>query len=191
MNKDKKILMVLGGCLLTGFVCAAIVFAAIGFFLVSTPSMDGGFGDTKQADYLDQPAPLFTTTTLDGTSWSLEDQRGKVILIDFWASWCGPCIQAMPHLRKIHTKYGDREDFVMIGVSVDDYRGNLLRSIDKHDVTWEQLFEEGMGWENSVARLYEVDGIPHVLIVDQEGVIRAYDPAGRQIDRALEELLGV
>ena len=93
-----------------------------------------------------------------------------------------------PHLRDIHREYAGHDDFVMVGVSLDDDRGDLLRCVDDNNVGWTQLFENGVGWQNPVAQLYKVRGIPHVLIVDREGGVRAFDPAGRQIDRALEEL---
>ncbi len=193
MNDDKKLLGSVLGCLgcsfalgLTAAVCLAVFVAVV--LEYGNPDRIFSGGSAQSAEFLDQPAPLFTTTTVDGESWSLEGQRGKVVLIDFWASWCGPCLGALPHLRDVHRQYADRDDFVMVGVSLDNDRGELLRCVEENGVGWEQLFEEGTGWENQVAQLYDVKAIPHVLIVDREGVVRAFDPAGRQIDRALAKL---
>lgn len=182
---NKKLLGGLFGCLgcsfVAGFATLACLAAVALYFMEANPSR-------LEGKYLDQPAPLFTTTTVDGSSWSLEDQRGKVVLIDFWASWCGPCVASLPHLRDVHRQYAGQEDFVMVGVSLDDDRDDLLRCVEEKSVGWEQLFEEGAGWENQVAQLYEVRAIPHVLIVDRDGVVRAFDPSGSEIDRALKKL---
>lgn len=182
---DKKLLGGVVGCLgctvATGVVAAVCLGAVVLYFLEANPKR-------LESKYLDQPAPLFTTTTVDGKSWSLEEQRGKVVLIDFWASWCGPCVGSLPHLRDVHRQYSGRDDFVMVGVSLDEDRGDLLRCVEENGVGWEQLFEVGTGWKNSVAQLYEVEAIPHVLIIDREGVVRAFDPWESELDRKLKKL---
>ena len=138
--------------------------------------------------FLDQPAPTFQTTTLGGDPWRLADHRGRVVVLDFWASWCQPCIKQLPELREIHGRYRDRSDFLMIGVSLDRDRWSLENCMEKHGVEWPQLFEEGKDWGNSVAKLYEVRAIPHVVVIDREGIVRAY-PRGARLGAELARLL--
>lgn len=141
-----------------------------------------------RSPFLDQAAPDFSTSTLDGSSWRLADQRGKVVVLDFWASWCKPCIEAIPTLRDVYRRHREHPDFVMMGVSVDSERAALTRSIERHDVEWAQLYEDGEGWKMSVARLYRVRAIPHVVVIDRQGVVRAY-PHARQLGAEVERLL--
>lgn len=136
-----------------------------------------------------QPAPDFSTTTMEGEPWALSDQSGKVVVLDFWASWCGPCIQAMPDLVELQEALGNRDDFELIGVSLDDARADLEGALEEHGITWTQLYEDGKGWEHSAAQLYEVRGIPFVLVIDRNGVVRGFDPSAADVLDLAEELL--
>lgn len=130
-----------------------------------------------------------TTTAINGSSWSFSNHVGKVILVDFWATWCGPCVQAMPEMKKIYDKYSSYEDFIMVGVSLDEDAEELLGYCTSNSILWTQLFEDDMVWSNSVAQVFEVDGIPSVGIVDRSGNIIAANLHGREIYRKLDEVL--
>lgn len=184
------------GCVVGCLVIVPLVVLGAGFLLYLMAD-SATLGEMEQAfsgssaeggPLLDQPAPLFTSTTVGGEPWSLEAHRGKVVLLDFWASWCVPCIKSLPHLRRIHQTYGGRDDFLMVGVSLDSERDELVGCVEEHGIGWTQLFE-GVEWDNPVASLYGVQGIPHVLILDREGVIRSFDPHGARLDRELERIL--
>jgi len=125
-----------------------------------------------QAKYLDKPAPAIETTTIDGLPWRLSDTRGKVVLLDFWAAWCSDCAVEIPTIKKIYEKYGSRNDFVMIGVSLDLEREPLRKATIEKGLPWLQLFEEGKKWSNSAAVAYGIRSIPSVWILDRQGIAR-------------------
>ena len=114
-----------------------------------------------------KPAPDFTLPGPDGTKISLSDYRGKVVYLDFWASWCAPCLAALPGLKRIWEEY-QTEDFVILGVSLDytnsDWR-NFLGT--EPEMTWPQTFDEPL----TVANMYGVRGIPHTFMIDTAGVL--------------------
>jgi thiol-disulfide isomerase/thioredoxin len=125
-----------------------------------------------KAKFLNKPAPAFETTTVDGLPWRLGDAAGKVVLIDFWATWCPDCVVTIPAMKKIHEQYGGRDDFLMVGVSLDGDADPLRKMTGKKGMTWLQLFEEGKKWENSVADRYEIHWIPSVWVIDKDGITR-------------------
>ncbi len=146
------------------------------------------YPDRGRGRFLDQPAPTFVATTLGGDPWRLADHRGKVVVLDFWASWCKPCIQQIPELREIDRRFRRRSDFAMVGISLDRQRRDLEECIARHRVEWPQLFEEGRAWNNSVAELYGVRAIPHVVVIDRQGIVRAF-PRGADLEAHLVRLL--
>lgn len=187
------------GCL--GVVVVAVVVGVIAFLRYQEvpeevrqmieereQSFEKAYEAARQA--LDgKPAPDFSTTTLAGEPWRLSEQQGKVIVLDFWASWCGPCIDAMPDLVELEADFGHRSDFELVGVALDEERTDTEESMEENDITWLQLFEEGSGWENEIATLYQVKGIPFVLVIDQEGIVRGFDPPSSMIAEAVRDLL--
>ena len=143
----------------------------------------------KLEKFMGKKAPDVTAQTLDGTEWRLQEQHGKVVLIDFWATWCGPCVSTIPKMKQIYEKYKAREDFVMVGVSLDHDKDKLVQFCEKQEMSWPQLFEPEQGWENSVAKAFEVRGIPSVWIIDKEGNVAGLDLYGEDIVGTLEESL--
>lgn len=107
----------------------------------------------------------FTLVDLDGTSHALSSYKGKVVLIDFWASWCPPCKAEIPHLIKIYDAYKDK-GLVIIGVGLDK-RANLVKIKDELGINYTVLVDE----KSDVGRLYGVKGIPRTLILDKKGRI--------------------
>ena len=115
-----------------------------------------------------QPAPEFTLDDLDGQPVSLSQFKGQVVLIDFWASWCGPCIGDLPNLRKIKEKTADWP-VVFLNVSIDEDEAAWREAIDKHEI--EGVHVRADGWGAEVNKIYQVRGIPSYYLVDSQGLI--------------------
>jgi len=132
-------------------------------------------------------APGFNVRSISGDDLSLERLKGKIVLLDFWATWCGPCRLEMPAVKEIWKKYrGDQ--FVIVGISLDQDRGALKRYLDSEGISWPQVYDRA-GFESSVARLYGVRGIPHTVLIDQDGVVRAVGLRGGTLSSKIGELI--
>ena len=118
-----------------------------------------------------QKVPEFTLANYDGDDRSLYTllADNDMVLIDFWASWCGPCIADFPELKKLHAAYTG-EDFEIVGVSIDDTEEEWKGGVDDHESPWINLGEL-KGWEGPVATIYGVNGIPKGFLVDSQGCI--------------------
>ncbi len=118
-----------------------------------------------------QKVPEFTLVNYDGDDKALYDLLGEkdLVLIDFWASWCGPCIADFPELKKLHTAYTD-EDFEIVGVSIDSTMEDWKGGVDEHELPWINLGEV-KGWEGPVSTMYGVNAIPKGFLVDSQGCI--------------------
>ena len=114
-------------------------------------------------------APAFTVTTLNGDQVSLDGLAGKVVLIDFWATWCGPCREALPHLRDIAQKFSG-EPLVVISISLDTDEAKWKEFVAKNGMTWMQ-YRDG-GWSGQLAREFDVTAIPHTFTIDADGVLQ-------------------
>jgi thiol-disulfide isomerase/thioredoxin len=140
----------------------------------------------KQHQSLGEQYTDFEMKTPTGESRKLSDYVGKsdYILIDFWASWCGPCIAAVPNLKKVYEKYKDK-GLEIIGVSIDRTQAAWQRGLDKIEAPWPQL----CGFENNskLGKAYHFSGIPHVLILDKTGTIIAVNLSGIKLENWLEE----
>ena len=141
------------------------------------------------AKYLNKPAPLFQSVTIDGQIWRLEDHRGTVLIIDFMASWCAPCVEEYPVLKRIYNDHSTDARVVIVGVALDENLEALRAHLREYAVPWVTLFEPGKKWNNSVARSYAVTGVPSIWIVDQKGIVVAIHARGATIENTVEELL--
>ena len=113
------------------------------------------------------PAGNFTLKNAAGQNIKLSEFRGQVVLINFWASWCGPCRQEMPHLDAIHKKY-EPLGFTVFGVNVEQDREMADKILRDIPVTFPILFDD----ENTVSKLYDVDAMPVTVLVDRNGEVR-------------------
>ena len=114
-----------------------------------------------------QPAPDFTLPSAAGPNLRLQEQRGRVVMLNFWATWCGPCKREMPQLNRLYTKYR-ASGFVLMGVNVDDDPANAVGVSTKLGVQFPVLFDSA----KKVSKLYDVAGMPSTVIVDRKGTVR-------------------
>jgi peroxiredoxin len=112
-------------------------------------------------------APNFTLTDRDGNTVSLQDLRGQVVMINFWASWCGPCREEMPLLEQIHQRY-ESLGFTLLGVNVEENSGDAKAWLRDRPVSFPILFDPG----NRVSKLYDVVAMPSTVLVDRQGNVR-------------------
>ncbi|KAA3640131.1 MAG: AhpC/TSA family protein [Bacteroidetes bacterium] len=134
-----------------------------------------------------QPSIDFTQNDTTGTPVTLSDLQGKYVLIDFWASWCGPCRAENPNVVKLYNELHDK-GFEIIGVSFDTKRDNWLEAIKQDSLTWYHVSDLN-GWNNEVGKMYAVRAIPHTILLDKEGTIIAKNLRGAELRAKLEELL--
>jgi len=132
-------------------------------------------------------APDFTQPTPSGKMVSLRDYRGKYVLVDFWASWCGPCRQENPAVVKAYNEYKGR-NFDVLSISVDDEKGRAkwVKAIADDQLPWTQV-SDLKGLENAAARLYHVTGVPQNFLIDPNGKILAVNLKGAALREALAQ----
>lgn len=134
-----------------------------------------------------EPAPDFTLKNLDGKTVRLTDYRGKVVLIDFWATWCPPCLKELPHIQTIHEKYRE-QGLVVLAISTDREKSAVPPFLEKNGYTFPVLFDNG-----KVQPAYKVESIPVVYLVDREGMIQwhhvGYGPGGeKELEQEVKKL---
>jgi thiol-disulfide isomerase/thioredoxin len=110
-------------------------------------------------------------TAVDGTAVDLGALRGKVVLIDFWATWCGPCVGEVPNVVAAYQKYHD-QGFEIVGVSLDQDKDAMLAFTKEHGMTWPQYFD-GKVWKNEISTSYGINSIPAMWLVDKKGMLVA------------------
>jgi thiol-disulfide isomerase/thioredoxin len=132
-------------------------------------------------------APPFAVTTIDGKQFSLDDLQGKVVLLDFWATWCGPCRAALPHMRDIARKFQD-QPLVIVSVSLDDDEKKWREFVEKNEMTWPQYLDGG--FDGPIAKLFDVHAIPHTFTIDSDGVLQDEHIGDASLEGKIKKLLG-
>lgn len=132
-----------------------------------------------------KPVPDFSATDLEGNPISLKAYRGKVVLLDFWAVWCQPCIAEMPNLKKVYDTYKDA-GFDIIGISLDNDETQLRDYLKANNIPWRQVFS-GQGWMSPIARQYGIRAIPAPWLIDREGKLISHQARGESLERLVAE----
>jgi len=131
--------------------------------------------------------PDFSEKDVNGKPLSVANYKGKVVLIDFWATWCGPCVGELPNVLATYGKYHDK-GFEIIGISLDQDKSKLISFIKDKNIAWQQFFD-GQGWQNKLAAKYGVQSIPATYLLDGEGKIIAKGLRGEALDEGVSKAL--
>ncbi len=125
---------------------------------------------------------------IDGKEFDLKDLKGKVVLVDFWATWCGPCVQEIPHVKDLYQKYNKR-GFEVVGISLDNTEDAVRKFNEKEKLPWGSIFNDSQKRGESLADYYGVISIPLAILVDREGRVVSLNARGPELTRLLEKML--
>jgi peroxiredoxin len=142
--------------------------------------------DILRAVQIGETAPEFIQNDTAGNPLSLSSLRGKYLLVDFWASWCGPCRAENPYVVEAWKKYNSK-GFDVLGVSLDSKKDKWIEAIEEDGLTWNHVSDLAY-WNNEAAKLYGVNSIPSNVLIDPEGIIIARNLRGEDLQQKLDEI---
>lgn len=134
-----------------------------------------------------KPLPEISLPNPIGTEIPVSSLKGKVVLVDFWASWCKPCRMNNPKLVTVYEKFKDK-GFEIYAVSIDENKAQWMMAITEDKMFWTHVVDT-KGWRSTVLSSFNVEAIPSNLLVDKKGMIRGYDLAAEDLDKAINNLL--
>ena len=148
-------------------------------------SSSSGVSSTPSRNpFINRPAPDFRVLDIRGEELTLEQYRGQVVLLDFWATWCGPCIAEMPNVKLAYAKHRDRK-FQIIGISLDSSIAPLEAYIQREGIEWRQYLDS----TSQISGLYNVRAIPSTFLIDGTGIVRRVNLRGLALESAVSELV--
>jgi peroxiredoxin len=143
-------------------------------------------GDLKRLDQVGKTAPSFTAEDIQGRTIRTADYRGKYVLLDFWATWCGPCVAELPRLQAAHRTYHDA-GFEIIGISLDESKDAVVDFVKSRKIPWPQV--HNAGGATDLVQAFGVISIPATYLIDPQGTIVRLDLRGKALDDALARLI--
>src|SRR5918999_2868441 len=160
----------------------ATIVAALGLLLVgkAADAREHLYEAMGMAKIPPKAAPDFTLPTVDGKQVSLQDYRGKVVFLNFWATWCIPCREEMPALERLHQTYRQSQDFAVISIDYKESAEQVKAFFQKHALTFPALLDQS----GSVSRDYLVSGMPTTYLIGRDGMLLARGVGGRDWTRA-------
>ena len=138
---------------------------------------------------LDKPFPDLQFKAVDGNDISISQFKGKFVLIDFWATWCGPCVKEMPALVKLYEEYHDK-GFEIVGISLDPDIEALKKYLATNKIRWPQYFD-GKTWDNEIVKRFGIHSIPSTVLLDKNGIVLDKDLSGVILRKKVERLLSL
>jgi thiol-disulfide isomerase/thioredoxin len=125
-------------------------------------------------------------TLLNGQPFNPKSLAGKVVLVDFWATWCGPCVAEIPNMLEQYEKY-HAQGFEVIGISLDEEKDKVDAFIAEHKIPWPIIYV-GKGWQDPTAQFYGISGIPQLILIGRDGNVITLNARGKKLGDRLAEL---